>query len=317
MVGLTKKNLGRVDARGLNFHESIESCSHRNTAWKVTYAFFVIMGGFHCYQDGKPLYPLSPEDVLKLINDGALVPPTLKELKDRSKGDALLKGVAIVQTLWFVMQCIARRIKHLPLTSLKVMTLAYTVITMAMYTAWWCKPLNVRCPVRVPGMAAPPPPPEHESIWRRMFYVVIGNQDRLVKLNQEIRVPTFWAHCESKYVGIADAIALVVAMAFGAVHCVAWSYAFPSHAELLMWRVSAISIVAVPVAMLLNTLVGLLIGLKFQTLGSIIMYCSLILCSVVYITARLILLVLFFTTLRFLHFGEYQAVQWTNFFPHL
>jgi hypothetical protein len=33
---------------------------------------------------------------------------TEKEIKDRSKGDILSKGFAILQTGWFVLQCIAR-----------------------------------------------------------------------------------------------------------------------------------------------------------------------------------------------------------------
>jgi len=36
----------------------------------------------------------------------------------------------VIQTGWFILQCIARRIEHLP-------------------GLWWNKPLNVRCPVRV------------------------------------------------------------------------------------------------------------------------------------------------------------------------
>ncbi|KZP21845.1 hypothetical protein FIBSPDRAFT_825300, partial [Athelia psychrophila] len=120
-----------------------------NVGWKRSHAFLVTMGGFLFYSADGPLYPLSPENVIELVRRGHLVPPTADEIANQSKGDALSKGVAVAQTLWFVVQCIARRAERLPVTTLEIMTLAYTVMTVAMYAAWWDKPLNVSCAVRV------------------------------------------------------------------------------------------------------------------------------------------------------------------------
>lgn len=73
---------------------------------------------------------------------------------------------------------------------------------------------------------------------------------------------------------VADIIALVVAIAFGAVHYIAWFYAFPSHIEQLMWRAAVISIVAIPVIMALGIVV---ISGVSGTLGEILLsvWCSL------------------------------------------
>ncbi|KAF7971483.1 hypothetical protein HWV62_21006 [Athelia sp. TMB] len=105
-------------------------------AWTVAHAFFIIAGGYHGYDENAALYPLHPKTVVSLVEGGKLVPPTIEALADRSKGDVLSKGIAILQTIWFVVQCIARLAEHLPVTNLEVMTLAYTVITVAMYIAW-------------------------------------------------------------------------------------------------------------------------------------------------------------------------------------
>ncbi|KZP06206.1 hypothetical protein FIBSPDRAFT_805134, partial [Athelia psychrophila] len=121
-----------------------------NGSWKRSHAFLVTMGGFNFHNEDELLYPLSPETVIELVQRGHLVPPTADEIANQSKGDALSKGVAIAQTLWFVVQCIARGAEHLPVTNLEAMTLAYTVMTVAMYVVWWDKPLNVSCAVRVP-----------------------------------------------------------------------------------------------------------------------------------------------------------------------
>ncbi|KZP10918.1 hypothetical protein FIBSPDRAFT_837989 [Athelia psychrophila] len=289
--------------------------------------------GFYCYKNGKPRFPLQVDDVsdfdycggredkshyiLTLVKSRSLVPPTLDELGDKSKGDALSKSIAILQTLWFVAQCIARRIGNLAITNLEIMTLAYTVITVAMNAAWWHKPLNVRCPIRIEGDAKIVKNPKTFK-WtsRNIIYYVIGEQDCIFCLRGKERVPTFWSSCstmETKLPLYADIIALTVAMVFGAVHCAAWSYVFSSLAEQWMWRVCAIAIAAIPLPMAAAFAVSdpfaenpPHIAMVFMALGALL-----------YILARMILLVLSFTTLRHLPPSAFQTVQWTTWIPHL
>lgn len=80
-----------------------------------------------------PRDPLSPAHVKALIERGNIVPPTKADLEDKSKSDALSKRFALVQTVWFVLQCIARRVQHLPIAELEVMTIAYTAISLTLY----------------------------------------------------------------------------------------------------------------------------------------------------------------------------------------
>ncbi|KAI0066189.1 hypothetical protein BV25DRAFT_1513280 [Artomyces pyxidatus] len=105
--------------------------------WTTAHGFFVTMGGFHYYEDGKPAHPLLQKDVVLLVMNGELVPPTEEEIRGLSQGDAVSKGLAVVQTLWFVVQCIGRLAAGLPMAQLEVMTLAYTTIRVAVYAFWW------------------------------------------------------------------------------------------------------------------------------------------------------------------------------------
>lgn len=107
------------------------------------------MGGFHVFDDDEPVFSLAPPTVIKLVAMGVLTPPSEEEIKDRSKSDSFSKLIVLVQTLWFVMQCIARHIEHLPITELEVGTLAYTIPILGIYICWWNKPLGVTQPVRV------------------------------------------------------------------------------------------------------------------------------------------------------------------------
>lgn len=72
--------------------------------------------------------------------------PTLtkEDIEDKSKSDALAKGLVILQTLWFIIQCIARHIQGLAITELEIVTLAFCSLNGAMYFFWWHKPLDVQ-----------------------------------------------------------------------------------------------------------------------------------------------------------------------------
>ncbi|KZP03322.1 hypothetical protein FIBSPDRAFT_969106 [Athelia psychrophila] len=60
------------------------------------------------------------------------------------------------------------------------MTLAYALITVAMYIAWWKKPLNVVCAIRVSSLFEQPLPlgseekPSTISFIRRLFGRIFG-----------------------------------------------------------------------------------------------------------------------------------------------
>lgn len=72
--------------------------------------------------------------------------PTLtkEDIEDKSKSDALAKGLVIIQTLWFIIQCIARGVQGLSITELEIVTLAFCSLNGAMYFFWWHKPLDVQ-----------------------------------------------------------------------------------------------------------------------------------------------------------------------------
>ncbi|KAG6829154.1 hypothetical protein H0H87_012492 [Tephrocybe sp. NHM501043] len=119
--------------------------------WTLTHGHFIWMGGFMLYEDGKPKQTLSENKFYEMLQTGEIDFPSITEaeIMDRSKGDALSKGFALVQTVWFIAQCVARGPQHLALTELEVTTLALAAINAMMYFCWWDKPLNVLHPVAI------------------------------------------------------------------------------------------------------------------------------------------------------------------------
>src|SRR6266545_4336608 len=74
---------------------------------------------------------------------------TAADIQDRSKGDALWKIIAMLQTSWFIIQCIARGQQQLALTELELVTLALASLNGVTFAIWWYKPLGVQEPVKI------------------------------------------------------------------------------------------------------------------------------------------------------------------------
>lgn len=110
------------------------------------------MGGFILYDNEYPKEVLDYNRLKELLLNGAIDAPTVTEceLQDRSKGDTISKGIVLLQTSWFVIQCIARAGQRLPLSELEVLTLAFAVMNAAIYGAWWNKPQGVDMAICVP-----------------------------------------------------------------------------------------------------------------------------------------------------------------------
>ena len=94
---------------------------------------------------------LTRKDFEELIQDTNYEFPaiTAAEIRDRSKSDALSKFIAILQTTWFILQCIARGHQRLAVTELELVTLALASLNGITYAFWWHKPLCVEEPVRI------------------------------------------------------------------------------------------------------------------------------------------------------------------------
>ncbi|KAG2074525.1 hypothetical protein BDR04DRAFT_1126827 [Suillus decipiens] len=132
---------------------AIQFLSARDTAkafndtfeWTVTHGFFVWMGGFMLYLNDKPRATLATRELERFVHEGSVEMPVIMQadIEDRSKGDALSKGIAILQLVWFVLQLVARYVQNLPMTLLELDTLAVATLASIAYGFWWKKPKDV------------------------------------------------------------------------------------------------------------------------------------------------------------------------------
>ncbi|KAF8518537.1 hypothetical protein BU17DRAFT_48575 [Hysterangium stoloniferum] len=128
----------------------------REKDWTLTEGHFLQMGGFVYSSNGRHEV-LSFVRFKDLVNSGQIQFPKVdrSQIEDKSKGDAFSKFVAIFQTSWFIVQCIARTAQHLPVTQLELATVALAAANALMYVFWWYKPQGVRCPIYIKATSPP------------------------------------------------------------------------------------------------------------------------------------------------------------------
>ena len=127
------------------------------------------MGGFVlCDKDDVITETLSIQRLEKLESEGKIRWPSIseREIKDRSKADIFSKGFAVLQTTWFIVQCIARRVYGLTITELELVTFTLALLNGILYFLWWNKPLDVACPVPVPLLKQPADSEDGETLDR-------------------------------------------------------------------------------------------------------------------------------------------------------
>ncbi|KAK0222277.1 hypothetical protein IW262DRAFT_1435213 [Armillaria fumosa] len=385
----------------------------------MTHGFFISMGGF-IGAGGTPIKisDLLHLDGLALFQKSFSVRPGLdlssisriteEELQDRSKGDALSKVVAVVQTTWFVIQYLARFHKSLPITQLETATLAFAVLNIFNYILWWHKPLDVRCPIDACSILEEREFYEsvdtmtfasHNSVFS--FYTADMGPPRVLSLNRTLLnnsdsphisflsssarsphttglrrrysdvhhfpffdytyteakqwfsyatygrltteafhsalewyrrtmgkilfgrgwsnayggVPTLWAgtldYEKTWYIAYFGA---AIGALFGGIHCLAWSIAFASFPECILWRISSLVIAVVPVVLAMQ-LAFIKILPKRKIVRAIQAATPLLI--LLYLLARMALLIEAFLSLRFLEPGVLEEINWTKFIPHL
>ncbi|KAH9957224.1 hypothetical protein BC827DRAFT_1270426 [Russula dissimulans] len=152
---------------------------HKKEGWTLTHGFFAIMGGFMKYEGNRPIRVLRPDELkfYSLTGNGNFPKISKSEIQDKSKGDFISKAVVLLQTSWFVMQCIARGVQGLPITELELATIAFAGLNFVLYLLWWDKPLNVQYGVRVYKKRITDSPVEDgDVIAAAGFWVTLGNE---------------------------------------------------------------------------------------------------------------------------------------------
>ncbi|KAF7336768.1 hypothetical protein MVEN_02112000 [Mycena venus] len=241
-------------------------------------------------------------DLMVLFHIPFIWEDDVEEIIDKSKGDALSKGLAIVRGLWFTVQCLARVHQHLAVTT-GSSDAAFAVVNAFIWVLWWDKPLDIQRPIVV----GPPKTSSAEEVPR----IDLNGWTRLASACPR----SGQGEHEQRSSASGVLFEQLVAIIFAAIHCTAWKSGFPTAEEAWIWRTSSLSVTAVPVIFFAVGAAIILTKAKLSSFDPYVFTCIALI--LVYIFARIFLITLPLVALRELPPSAFVDVNWSLYIPHL
>ncbi|KAF8149174.1 hypothetical protein B0H34DRAFT_667921 [Crassisporium funariophilum] len=159
---------------------------------------------------------------------------------------------------------------------------------------------------------------------KRFFHALYDMSECKTLGNKSLRVPRFYSsyNDDDPNDGKPTAPAVCVATVFGAIHRIAWSFHFATLQERWVWRISAILISGLPIFFLLFTIPFPVFDMEenntiWSKLGNTCFGLLVMLITLLYLIARIVLLVLPFMALRALAPDAYVQLDCVSFLPHI
>lgn len=242
-------------------------------------------------------------------------------VRDRDKGDTLVKLAAMWQTIWLAIDLAVRQAAGLPSSPLEFMVLAFSVLALATYLLNWFVPKDVQTPFYVPS-ARLPTADELRTL-------------AILRPHANGTCPGSFAHwcipsVDARQSGYLRPTRVWLAggawsgMVFGSLHLLAWNFAFPTAVEQWLWRAAALMTAVWP---LIPGMFGWSVAMLRRRLGkkawlsraAVTVFSRLALMPVLVIPlfcARVFLLVEAYRSLYYLPSGSY-VTTWTANVPRL
>ncbi|KAF8414474.1 hypothetical protein L210DRAFT_3467189 [Boletus edulis BED1] len=315
--------------------------------WSMKHSFFAEMGGF-LYRDDKGVSrTIDSREFLRLCKANEIANPviTAKDIKGRSKSDALGKAILAPQLFWFMLQVVVRGSTGLAVTLIELDTVCMAVLSLLVLFLWWDKPLRLDCchTFYSPREVKPDPPTAIalyvSNAWKSdpsclstLMGCFIHTQEAQSTTNDKetTLVVKNDKPSRSKSSRLVDKLDkdLVTAvscgvtwMILGGLHLIAWNFDFPTEMEKVLWRVASLTLAAGPPATLSLFLI-------FR-IADFLELCSLDDCldkvegltmvsvGILTIVSRLLLVALMLVSLCALPCSAHQTLSWTAYIPHL
>ncbi|KAF4616963.1 hypothetical protein D9613_008724 [Agrocybe pediades] len=318
--------------------------------WTKTHGFFLQMGGFVLYEDGKAHTLLDWNTLMEYYKRGQVDLSSITEtmINDHSKADGFGKGIALLQTTWFIIQCSARFFDdHLVLTELELVTTALALLSFLTYILWWNKPFNAETPIPIilsrpdsnpeesllqtnnEGPSSPPTVPmSGKSALVDRVSGLYHVTTRLLSFKTPLWALFYASKPSSELTIIQMRLAsFSIAALFGGIHCVGWSskIVFHTHAASLLWRILTVVITASPLVWIMLFVVGYANleypgGNFLKRMYLFLGFVSMVLTTLsipVYVFSRITLLIVAFVELRGVPQGALDNLQWANVLPFI
>jgi hypothetical protein len=292
----------------------------------------------------KPIcFFLLAHEIMHLREQNILKLPyiTRDEIMDKGKSDNLGRLIAIAQVLWLVVQMIVRTSRHLEVSQLEIGTSAFASCAVVLYALNWHKPKGVGVPLTLWSFSGPSNLRESLTAvsewvmtndgWLGTVFEMIPGKKLII--DRAASIPNHHRYAlgldeGKRYIETDDFnrmaefyFLMLSSIVFGAIHFAALHSTFPSWAEKVAWGVSS-GICTGGIPLLYSGLVGLVMAADalehfsfLPEVGPMMVFMSISI-TVLYILARLFLIVELFRTLFFLPSSAFVAT-WVSSVPHV
>jgi hypothetical protein len=326
---------------------SVKQFKDAGIEWTMRQSFFADMGGIRVsLKDDE--FPVNSRHLLVFVNLGLVKLSTITPdaINDRSKADGIAKLFTILQTGWFILQCVARLAQQISITSLELSTIAFVVCTIGTNIMWFSKPKDVIIPIilevdctlkELLEMVGPlvvdanaeiinwkaSPLEKFDDLRPNFFddaWRLVSGKKGLSQQEQKIRfrndrLPPLERDWLLNWIGFA------LSLTFGAVYVAGWNISFPTHTETVIWRVCIITTMSLVIAYwILDLLVEFHESGKKKTEKKPVPPIKIAVSAVIaliYVFIRMYILMEPYLALRSLPPTAFQTINWSEFFPHL
>ncbi|KAI9796758.1 MAG: hypothetical protein M1833_005998 [Piccolia ochrophora] len=339
----------RVAAR-----ESVRAMEAIDCPWTMRHAFYFNMGGVWLRPRDSESFPINAAQLNYLVADGYMNLPSIteQEIWDKSKVDTFAKIVACGHIGWLLLQCIGRAAQHQPITPLEIASIGFAIPSLATYILWFHKPANVEVPIYLDVKDTTTEMlkrlnPQIGYQWHHTPLDFISTVNSPSFTSEVILKTQRWPGREAflgpstrirndvfalKYRKLDQVIVSAVWIGYSCVHISAWNFSFPSYVELILWRVASLAMIGSMFIFWITSnrksylLVAYLWPTKRKRMQEIsneranvsaLQIVMGAISGVIYLLARLCLIVQVFLCLRKTPTGAFNTVEWGNFLPHI
>ncbi|KAK3361983.1 hypothetical protein B0T24DRAFT_690596, partial [Lasiosphaeria ovina] len=260
-------------------------------------------------------------DIVSGLGENPMTRPLEADIQDKSRSDAITKTLAIVQSLWLVIQSIARTSRGLSISQLELAAMAFIPCAAMMYGFWWYKPFNTERRYIVLRHARDKKPADSASL-------LCPLDDRVDEIDEEIFNSLVLGQIidydndrdlRDKIRDTWSGLALYMTGGlFTAIHVAAWNWAFPSQLVQYLWRCFSIfalftsfwPLLPFPLAKGFHNLTR-----EELDIGNSVVL-LLFLGVIAYAISRVAILVLTFYCFSSMPHTVYERLEWSVFIPH-